>query len=1471
MIVLIWLQKHIYRTTKMVRTAPCFLYRSIGVCYVFSAHLLIVLGQAGFVLFLRPQTSFQKYNILNSTKTYTVSYIQYRTWVRNIKVGAVSLTSILTGIIVVTSILVTSALVSAMSVSVLCSGSSDSPTAIVESEYVGDVLTLTASGDGYCELNEPLTVSTLIISDGVVLTQVATDADGVTITANTLQIEGSGSIDVTGKGYAGGILDAGNGAGGGAYDNGVYYGGAGGGYGGAGGNGGALGGQTIIGGSTYGSADVPTYFGSGGGASGRDGTDLSQVAGGAGGGIVTLMITHTLFIDSTASIRANGEDALHTVGADSALQASAGSGSGGSIYITTNFLTGSGVIQAQGGSAMYSNSSELSGGGGGGGRVAYGFINITNWFGTITATAGTGDENGADGTILTKTLTIPSTPTFLSPLTNSYNASVNLMLTSAPYVANGAEHTSSSWLIATDLSATNVVWQAADSSSLESVTVNTTDGDFVGDYALNTELMSNTQYYAFVTHTNAVGNSVRSVAVQFTTVIVGTPTGVEYDFSTDTEYSVNHNIIEFNAGMVQLKDLGAGSYANIALSGWNVYLPIIIENQVASELSSFPVRIQLTYDADMQINFNDIRFLDSDGSTALDYWVQDVATSTSATIFVELPTLGSLASTTIYMYYGNATALTNSNIATTMTLGDDFSGATINEVWTEATRGDASIGAISSGQWTKSCVNSCPWSSTYDLQAGIFQEQPVGTWEMVTRLNSLIGDASKQPYAGLMLYENPLDGYNYIINNANGSYSARIDFTSQGNICSEWSSTSFPKYLRIVKTGDTTYTYHQSQNGTTWNRCGSYTTNDVMSYLGLMIGHRTTNAVTTTGAFDFVYVRDSVDTEPTYSFGSETASYDYTDVAVTLTEASSIATYDTLLSFTETRPVGNTGSVYYQISNNGSNWYYHNGTQWAIASNNATDKNIATEVSAYLPAFATEVGTGQFYFRAFLISNGSQPVTLDNINVRYNINPTMSPIAPQVLVEDTEQAVILDLNNYFIDEGDTLQYTAVDSFDSSLGSMIINANGTIDFNLTANAAASDVVQFRATDIAGAFINSNVINVSISAVNDPPIVSVGTATNTPNEDMLTVILTASATDVENDLLTYTWEEIADVTEQCNLSTFNEQNSVLSFMNAELNYSCTYEITVSDGIDSAAETVAVAIAADNDKPVFTVISDQAVDEGEKLIVSFLATDVDSSVITLHATDIDGTFAAAGLLIDNLFSDNAAGTGTYTWTPGNNDAGTYRVQVEATDGVSTTTSVFTIVVSDIEPEKTEEPEFTPIYHRQEIDHIKNNLQGTGQVIIYTDANQIHCTINAWSKGGAIGQLVRLAGQDYIAVVKNRFGSTIHLYDLNCGMINKKRLSIRLHPRKMVIGNFIGQTNSQEMAVSSKYGVKVYIKILRYNLAKNEWYLLRQKSFRHITDNYFLAKNKTGDILIKNHRNKILRKWKIKKHLAKDTVIII
>lgn len=75
------------------------------------------------------------------------------------------------------------------------------------------------------------------------------------------------------------------------------------------------------------------------------------------------------------------------------------------------------------------------------------------------------------------------------------------------------------------------------------------------------------------------------------------------------------------------------------------------------------------------------------------------------------------------------------------------------------------------------------------------------------------------------------------------------------------------------------------------------------------------------------------------------------------------------------------GSIRYQLSSDGATWYYWNGA-WVVAG--ASDHNIEATINANIGAFPT--APDKIYVKSFFVSDGTQQVEIDEIQVTYTLN-----------------------------------------------------------------------------------------------------------------------------------------------------------------------------------------------------------------------------------------------------------------------------------------------------------------------------------------------------------------------------------------------------------------------------------------------------------------------------------------------------
>jgi len=93
----------------------------------------------------------------------------------------------------------------------------------------------------------------------------------------------------------------------------------------------------------------------------------------------------------------------------------------------------------------------------------------------------------------------------------------------------------------------------------------------------------------------------------------------------------------------------------------------------------------------VRVDFGDVRFMDEDGATELDYWMQEKVNGRYAIFWVEVADDLSSNNQTIYLYYGNSSLSTTSNGVDTFIFFDDFSGSSLDTNKWELLQGDVGI------------------------------------------------------------------------------------------------------------------------------------------------------------------------------------------------------------------------------------------------------------------------------------------------------------------------------------------------------------------------------------------------------------------------------------------------------------------------------------------------------------------------------------------------------------------------------------------------------------------------------------------------------------------------------------------------------------------------------------------------------------------------------------------------------------
>ena len=287
-----------------------------------------------------------------------------------------------------------------------------------------------------------------------------------------------------------------------------------------------------------------------------------------------------------------------------------------------------------------------------------------------------------------------------------------------------------------------------------------------------------------------------------------------------------------------------------------------------------------------------------------------------------------------------------------------------------------------------------------------------------------------------------------------------------------------------------------------------------------------------------------------------------------------------------------------------------------------------------------------------LTATQSFTVTVANTNDA----PTTSTISPGTWLEDTSSPV-LDLSQFFsdVDVGDSLNFSVV----TEPSNVVVNQNNNlITFTPNANFTGLDSVKFRATDISGDSVESNLVTLNITPVNDLPVVLL----TQPNGGELwngIQQIKWNASDVDGDALTVTLLYSTDGVAWNQIQTGLSNNGQFNWNTEGLDGSAfKVNATVSDGTVSVSDISDAVFSVDNTPPSVDIVGPLSLVESTTPVeynstTSDNIADVDSTSFfwtfgdgtnatgpsVSHAYAQNGTFQLTLSVKDNLGNQNSS----------------------------------------------------------------------------------------------------------------------------------------------------------------------------------------------------------------------------------------
>jgi hypothetical protein len=244
-----------------------------------------------------------------------------------------------------------------------------------------------------------------------------------------------------------------------------------------------------------------------------------------------------------------------------------------------------------------------------------------------------------------------------------------------------------------------------------------------------------------------------------------------------------------------------------------------------------------------------------------------------------------------------------------------------------------------------------------------------------------------------------------------------------------------------------------------------------------------------------------------------------------------------------------------------------------------------------------------------------------------------------------------------------------------------NTSGDFEWTPASGQAGTYPVTFTATSGSPALSASAMTSVVVGPPDHRPVVTAVPLTVTVNEGGH-VSVTVTASDPDGDPLASLTAKGTQNTALPTGATFTVDGSFTSGLflwDPTLSQAGVYHIDLeATSVGSLGEQISVAtvlvinVKNVNQPPVVTAPATQSVNEGSHLSYSVSATDPDGNHVAL---------GAPGLPLGAGFTDHGNNTGTFDWTPGYGQAGTYTVTIAGNDGLGgVATAATAISVSNV-----------------------------------------------------------------------------------------------------------------------------------------------------------------------------------------------
>jgi len=235
------------------------------------------------------------------------------------------------------------------------------------------------------------------------------------------------------------------------------------------------------------------------------------------------------------------------------------------------------------------------------------------------------------------------------------------------------------------------------------------------------------------------------------------------------------------------RNVGGDHYYPWWTADWQYRKIINVDNTGnPSPLHDIPLSFRVPYDSNMKNDFQDVRFTDTDGNE-LKYWMESVVEGSHADVWVKVESIPGSNSSHIIMYYGNDEAPTRSRAENVFEAYDDFDDNELDmDYWNVSKQGGVDH-SVSNGildlKLLSASLGDHVRVRTKDCYAG-----PL-LWETRIKTTSAISTGQYAPASGLRSYVNDKHSCLFVYHNSvqtNNGSGNNLDTINDHPITNTW-------------------------------------------------------------------------------------------------------------------------------------------------------------------------------------------------------------------------------------------------------------------------------------------------------------------------------------------------------------------------------------------------------------------------------------------------------------------------------------------------------------------------------------------------------------------------------------------------------------------------------------------------------------------------------------------------------------